>query len=755
MKSNVSSLRCIARRAMPCVAAIILAACGSSSGAAIPDVASGAVASIGANLSTPAVSDISNAGPKVTVTATPASVPSGGSATINWSAPAASSCTASGGWTGAEPTSGSHNTGALTQATTYTLTCTGTGGTTKQAATVPVVVASCSAANGALKLNAKLTRASGISPMLTFFDATGTTDTSLTGHTTTFQDVSYSWNFGDTGGSGTGTWAYGSNPGKNSMNTATGGVAAHLYVTNGHDTAYTATVTARDGTNTASCQLAVTAYDPSGANGYPGAATTCVSSSGTPVAGSDSCPAGANVSNQSSFVSALKTSLSGKRVLFKCGDTFTGDNVIVNGINFSVGAYGSCVGTSTKRPILSDSGSSGQVTLGSGNTVTYDGRFSDLDMEGNGRAQFAIYTGGNYDYSQITINNLKSNGNSGISIGNYRGTQWGLISTVVNGMVNKQAVFFNTSANNCVNGSTAYNCGGTPNFQNIDYLAMIGSSVDGTGAQNSGAGIETVRISACRLCVIENNTIENANNIGAVLKLHNGNASSQSTWIGQYTELNEISDNFFTGISGAQLVEIAPQNGVTDERLQNIVFERNLLYATAPGSGRLLASVQNGTFRDNVFSTAKTTGTDLSLQIARRGVEWNSTPGAPDMPSEPQYNEAFNNSCYSLSASNGCIGFSGENFHSPGNNGWAKNNLFYNPTGGTTVSNTGTGNSVSNNTANVKSNPVFINGGGSLDLLSDFMPTAMYSGAADDIPVFFDALGTPWPPTWNLGAVRP
>ena len=53
----------------------------------------------------------------------------------------------------------------------------------------------------------------GISPLLVFFDATGTTDSAITGNTTAFQDVTYTWNFGDTGASGTDTWAYGSNPG--------------------------------------------------------------------------------------------------------------------------------------------------------------------------------------------------------------------------------------------------------------------------------------------------------------------------------------------------------------------------------------------------------------------------------------------------------------------------------------------------------------------------------------------------------------
>ncbi len=74
-----------------------------------------------------------------------------------------------------------------------------------------------------------------------FFDATGTTDTSVTGNATTFQHVTYTWNFGDFGASGMGVWAYGANAGHNSKNTATGGIAAHLYVTPGADTAYTAT----------------------------------------------------------------------------------------------------------------------------------------------------------------------------------------------------------------------------------------------------------------------------------------------------------------------------------------------------------------------------------------------------------------------------------------------------------------------------------------------------------------------------------
>ena len=58
---------------------------------------------------------------------------------------------------------------------------------------------------------------------------------------------------------------------------------------------------------------------------------------------------------------------------------------------------------------------------------------------------------------------------------------------------------------------------------NLNYQAILGNLLNGAGNQSSGSGQEVLRFSACRLCAIENNTIENANNIGAVFKLHNGN----------------------------------------------------------------------------------------------------------------------------------------------------------------------------------------------------------------------------------------
>ena len=76
--------------------------------------------------------------PTVTVTANPASVSSGQSSTLTWSSTNATSCTASGAWSGSEGTSGTASTGALTAPSTFTLSCTGSGGTAKASANVAI-----------------------------------------------------------------------------------------------------------------------------------------------------------------------------------------------------------------------------------------------------------------------------------------------------------------------------------------------------------------------------------------------------------------------------------------------------------------------------------------------------------------------------------------------------------------------------------------------------------------------------------------
>lgn len=75
--------------------------------------------------------------PTLSLSASPTAVPNGGSSNLSWSSTEASSCIASGAWTGSKPVAGTASTGALDDPNNvFTLQCTGTGGTAVKSATV-------------------------------------------------------------------------------------------------------------------------------------------------------------------------------------------------------------------------------------------------------------------------------------------------------------------------------------------------------------------------------------------------------------------------------------------------------------------------------------------------------------------------------------------------------------------------------------------------------------------------------------------
>jgi hypothetical protein len=67
---------------------------------------------------------------------------------LRWSASNATSCIAGGSWSGSKPATGSFTTAALTATSTFTLTCSGTGGSVSQSTTVTVVPAAGGAVTG-------------------------------------------------------------------------------------------------------------------------------------------------------------------------------------------------------------------------------------------------------------------------------------------------------------------------------------------------------------------------------------------------------------------------------------------------------------------------------------------------------------------------------------------------------------------------------------------------------------------------------
>jgi hypothetical protein len=83
---------------------------------------------------------VTSPAPTVTISVSPTSITVGSSATLTWSATNATSCSASGAWSGNQATSGTATVSPTTAATdSYTLACTGAGGTATATATLTAV----------------------------------------------------------------------------------------------------------------------------------------------------------------------------------------------------------------------------------------------------------------------------------------------------------------------------------------------------------------------------------------------------------------------------------------------------------------------------------------------------------------------------------------------------------------------------------------------------------------------------------------
>jgi len=78
--------------------------------------------------------------PTISLSALPTSLSSGSTSTLTWHTTNATSCTASGAWSGSKSTSGSITTSALSSTSNYTLTCSGGGGTVIGSVVVTVTV---------------------------------------------------------------------------------------------------------------------------------------------------------------------------------------------------------------------------------------------------------------------------------------------------------------------------------------------------------------------------------------------------------------------------------------------------------------------------------------------------------------------------------------------------------------------------------------------------------------------------------------
>jgi hypothetical protein len=120
------------------------------------------------------------AAPTVTLAASETTIPTGSTTTLNWSSKNATSCVGSGGWSGTETTSGTHNI-SPTITTTYTLACTSAAGTVATSTKVTVDAAAPVPAPTVTLTASSTTISSGGSSTLTWSTTNATSCTASGG----------------------------------------------------------------------------------------------------------------------------------------------------------------------------------------------------------------------------------------------------------------------------------------------------------------------------------------------------------------------------------------------------------------------------------------------------------------------------------------------------------------------------------------------------------------------------------------------
>lgn len=449
--------------------------------------------------------------------------------------------------------------------------------------------------DGTITSDPVASRTSGVAPLAVLFDATATT-----GAARPFHDLHYGWTFGDDDAA---TWAVSGR----SRNRAAGAVAAHLFETPGH---HVVTVAVRNAQGQGVVrELAVDVADP---DVVFAAATYCFST-GTDFAG---CPAGAT-----HVTTTDPTAIAGyagpmRRLLLRRGDTWTTTQAItIEAAGPAVlGAFGACTspdarGLCANAPRLTTT--SAGITLLS---IAGDWRVMDLELAG--------VTG--------------TSNSTGIGVGGIgtlllrvrtRGFQQGVVAAFYR--VDSDQIAIVDSDLGQANGNDAY--------VGAERLMLLGNHMHDAFTSH------VLRVPHAYKAVIAENLIENASVGGEngrhALKLHGfaegdgGDEDGLTEGTNAYgqplqrTRFVVVTGNTF-GASPPWPVSVGPQYDGSDERVSDVVFERNFFRTRGtsfPGAQPLdtpihCTALGDITVRNNIFDATGAGEDFAALDISRDAV---------------------------------------------------------------------------------------------------------------------------------------
>lgn len=461
-----------------------------------------------------------------------------------------------------------------------------------------VAAATCTAA---LSGNAAVTeiaispsRTSGPAPLAVHFDATATRSDRTE---RPFHELHYEWDFGD---HDAGTWVTG-----HSRNYDHGPLAGHVFETPG-----THTVTLRvtdSGGETRSTTATITVRDP---DDLFGENTLCISRSGD-FAGAPPNSHLVSTGDLSCIRDSIDRGM--RRVLLRRGEEWEFDQALsidVAGPGM-IGAFGAGdkpvihytgLGENGYLMVLDPTG----IDYASGER--YDWRITGLTLIGNARSSSL-----DGDLRPTAIG----------SAGSDRSMPAGVLLHEVDAYNFHQA-FSVESDDGAIVGCRAVRLidrpGGGGTWLHGDRFLLLGTIYDG-GVEEERAAEHLLRAYRTRGSVFAHNHWYRAGR--HALKIHAANYTGLPPTEDMYSENLVIADNRFVGGTGdmaAWTVSIGPQNSAYDERLRNVIVEKNCFVESPLTQVHLhLASTDTVTVRNNIFISLQHSA--QAIAVGRRGSE--------------------------------------------------------------------------------------------------------------------------------------
>lgn len=437
----------------------------------------------------------------------------------------------------------------------------------------------------------KVSRTEGVAPLSVHFEASLTVSS---GKVRPFHTLDYSWNFGDKNGA---KW---SNSGKK-KNIAKGAVATHIFEKAGH---YTVQLVVKDVNGVVETEtFNINVLDPD--RFYSGTNTTVVSDSKN--ADFTGAPAGSRQIVTDDLSTITQYVSSGKRILFRRGSKWT-----TGSLNFPEGEGPVTIGAFGNGALPKINLTAKAVFL----TLSYkqDWRLMDLHFEDLTRTAFGVVSGAT-DMQRILLYRLQVDGFQG-------GLGWTFYNDRNELLTIDQMVVAECVISNFLNYGL---------YVGGERLALLGNNV------KNSSSTHVTRVWQAYKSVISHNSFSGSSlsndNGRHALKFHGPKESKLvnvpvkgTSTLGHRTELSIISDNLIGG-SGPWPVTIGPQDGGSDERISDIIFENNKIISQyGEQSSRkiqsaLVISSSYISVRNNLFDGTGSGNAYTAVTVRQRGLE--------------------------------------------------------------------------------------------------------------------------------------